>query len=114
MAKKLISIRVDTDLLAWLKDHAQDGYQTMIHGILEDFRRRYELREARDLGRAQQIFVQYHARCFWHMRKDLKITPDLIPLIQQGLRTYGGIEGLRLALELDPKMQRDEDANAHH
>jgi hypothetical protein len=53
------------------------------------------------IGRAQQICSQYHAKCFWHLRKDLKVTKENLSIIQNGLRKYNGLEGLRLAAELD-------------
>lgn len=102
MPKTAISIRIDNDLLAWLKDEAPHGYQSLIHDVLSHFRRRKELREQLILGRTRQIFLQYHAQCFWHMRRDLPIDLSHVPMIQDGLRKYGGIEGLRLAEELNP------------
>lgn len=101
MAKTPISIRLETDLLDWFKQVAPNGYQVMIQDVLRDYRRDRERRAQTILGRAQQIFIQYHAKCFWHLRKDLKITLDNLSIIQNGLRKYGGLEGLRLASELE-------------
>lgn len=110
MPKTLISIRLDDDLLAWYRAHCPDGYQTKMQAVLQDYKRRCELRREWQLGRAQQVFVQYHARCFWHMRRDLKITPALIPVIRDGLRKFGGLDGMRLAAELS---QPDDLEGAH-
>ena len=101
MAKTPISIRLETDLLDWFKQVAPQGYQVMIQDVLRDYRRAREQRTQNILGRAQQIFTQYHAKCFWHLRKDLKVTWGNLSIIQNGLRKYGGMEGLRLAGELD-------------
>jgi len=101
MAKTPISIRLETDLLDWFKQVAPNGYQVMIQDVLRDYRRAREQRAQNILGRAQQIFTQYHAKCFWHLRKDLKVTWGNLSIIQNGLRKYGGMEGLRLAGELD-------------
>lgn len=103
MAKTPISIRLETDLLDWFKQVAPQGYQVMIQDVLRDYRRAREQRTQNILGRAQQIFTQYHAKCFWHLRKDLKVTWGNLSIIQDGLRKYGGLEGLRLADELDLK-----------
>lgn len=103
MAKTPISIRLETDLLDWFKQVAPQGYQVMIQDVLRDYRRAREQRAQNILGRAQQIFTQYHAKCFWHLRKDLKVTWGNLSIIQDGLRKYGGLEGLRLADELDLK-----------
>ena len=73
----------------------------MIQDVLRNYRREREQRAQNIIGRAQQIFSQYHAKCFWHLRKDLKVTIENLSIIQNGLRKYGGLEGLRLAAELD-------------
>ena len=73
----------------------------MIQDVLRDYRRAPEQREQNILGGAQQIFMQYHANCFWHLRKDLIITVENLSMIQIGLKKYGGLEGLRLTAELD-------------
>lgn len=101
MAKTPISIRLETDLLDWFKQVAPNGYQVMIQDVLRDYRRDREHHAQTILGRSQQIFIQYHAKCFWHLRKDLKITLDNLSIVQNGLRKYGGLEGLRLASELE-------------
>jgi hypothetical protein len=72
-----------------------------LDGFLRGYRRTREQRTQNILGRAQQIFLQYHAKCFWHLRKDLKVTLENLTIIQNGLRKYGGLEGLRLAAELN-------------
>ncbi len=101
MAKTPISIRIDTDLLDWYKRKAPQGYQIMIQHVLRDYRRTQDEQIHNILGRAQQIFIQYHAKCFWHLRKNLKITLANLSLVQHGLRKYGGMDGLRLASELE-------------
>jgi 2-polyprenyl-6-methoxyphenol hydroxylase-like FAD-dependent oxidoreductase len=99
--KTAISIRLDDELLSWLKQRAPNGYQVLIQDVLRAYRKEREDRMQYILGRAQQVFLQFHARCFWHLRKDLKITNANLSMIQDGLRKYGGLEGLHLAAELD-------------
>jgi hypothetical protein len=74
----------------------------MMSDVLREYKDRRSLQEAASVGRAQQIFLQYYTRCFWHLRKDLTITPELLPLVQQGLRKHGGREGMLLASEISP------------
>jgi hypothetical protein len=42
------------------------------------------------LERAQRLFKQYYASCFWHMKPDLIVTEAMIPAIIKGLRVHGG------------------------
>ncbi len=42
------------------------------------------------LQRAQRLFKQYYAACFWHLKPDLVVTEALIPIIVKGLRKHGG------------------------
>jgi hypothetical protein len=49
---------------------------------------------------ARAAFRDYHARCFWHMRPDLAITIEDIPVIARGLRQNGGRQGYLLAEQL--------------
>jgi hypothetical protein len=53
------------------------------------------------LALANQLFQEFYAPCFWHMKPDLVVTEDKIPLIIKGLRTYGGRRGLRAAAKLE-------------
>jgi hypothetical protein len=53
-----------------------------------------------DLSRvelASLAYREFYARCFWHCPRDLSITESLIPMVERGLRMYGGHEGFRLA-----------------
>ena len=49
---------------------------------------------------AQQLYRQYYARCFWHMKPDLQITESMIYLVVKGLRHNGGREGFLEAARL--------------
>jgi hypothetical protein len=46
---------------------------------------------------ANQLYREYHTWCFWHCRRDLEITEELLPLVVKGLLTYGGRRGFILA-----------------
>jgi len=50
---------------------------------------------------ASALFGEFYASCFWHMKPDLIITEELIPLIIKGLRTHGGRRGLLAAARLE-------------
>jgi len=99
--KKPISIRLEPEIIDFFKQSFPESYQKGISKVLARFV--MQQRAATDFaaGRAQQIFRQYHAQCFWHLRKDLKITAELIPAIIAGLRRHGGKEGFQLAAELN-------------
>ena len=49
---------------------------------------------------AQQLFEEYYARCFWHMKPDLKVTQETIPSIVKGFRYHGGRSGMLAAARL--------------
>ena len=66
-------------------------------------RRRLSSEEARDMvhvREARRAFRRFHARCFWHLREDMKVGLEDIPEIVRGLRTHGGHEGFLLAAKL--------------
>jgi hypothetical protein len=52
------------------------------------------------LERARRLYRDFYVSCFWHLKPDLAITEELIPLIIRGLRTHGGRPGLLAAAEL--------------
>ena len=101
MPKTPISIRIDSDVLSWFRSSGARAYQSKINAVLRAYRDAEVAKVQIKVGRAQQIFVQYYARCFWHLKKDLQITPELIPVVQEGLRKNGGHEGLQLAETID-------------
>lgn len=49
---------------------------------------------------ARRLFREYYAICFWHLKPDLVVTEELIPLIVRGLRKHGGQRGMRAAAKL--------------
>jgi len=110
MAKHLISLRVDVETLGWFRRQFAKGYQTKMNYVLNDYRSDFELKAQLLVERAQQIYLRFHSRCFWHLKKDLRITVSLIPMVQAGLRKYGGAEGYRLASEIE---LRDKAENSH-
>jgi len=58
---------------------------------------------AQRLELANQLYREYHTRCFWHCPRDLVITEELLPLVVKGLRTHGGHRGFKLSAELMPR-----------
>lgn len=49
---------------------------------------------------ANELYREYHTRCFWHCPPDLQITADMIPFVVKGLRAYGGRRGFIQAARL--------------
>lgn len=52
------------------------------------------------LALANQLFREFHTRCFWHCPRDLVITEDHLDLVIKGLRHHGGHRGFKLAAQL--------------
>ena len=52
------------------------------------------------LALTNQLYREYHAICFWHMRPDLIVTEPILPAIVNGLRTHGGKTGALAAAQL--------------
>lgn len=66
-------------------------------------RRVLSAEDARDMVRvreARRAFQAFHAQCFWHMRKDMRVTREDIPAIIRGLRKNGGRRGFLVAATL--------------
>lgn len=51
---------------------------------------------------ARAVYREFHARCFWFLRKDLALTAADLPEIARGLREHGGRRGYELASRLCP------------
>ena len=49
---------------------------------------------------ARKALQEFHAQCFWYLRKDIQVTQADVPEIIRGLRHNGGRRGLRLAAML--------------
>ena len=60
----------------------------------EDARNMVRVREAR------RALREYHAQCFWYLRRDMKVTLDDVPEIVRGLRQNGGRKGFLVAAKL--------------
>jgi hypothetical protein len=56
--------------------------------------------EKPEVDQARKLFEKHYARCFWHMKPDLIVTEEMIPLIVKGLRAHGDREGFLAAAEL--------------
>jgi len=89
-----ISIRIDPEVLEYYQRQQSSGYQTYMHRVLEDYVRDKRQEQLRREGRAQELFRQFYATCFWHYRPDLRITSENISLVIEGLRKYGGRKGM--------------------
>lgn len=55
---------------------------------------------AEKLELARQAFHEYHAQCFWYLRKDMELKPSDLDEIVRGLRLNGGRRGFLLAAKL--------------
>ncbi len=100
MAQKLISIRIPEDVLLFFKEEYQAGYQKEIKKLLADHMITTKSDKFLIAGRAQQLFIDYYAQCFWHYDRNLKITPKNMNIVIDGLRKYGGKKGFLLVSEL--------------
>ncbi len=52
---------------------------------------------------AQQLYNEYYASCFWHLKPDLVITEAMIPVIVKGLCKHGGRKGMQAASKLQSR-----------
>ena len=59
-----------------------------------------EINQLDRLELARQAFREFHAQCFWYLRRDLVITEADLPEIARGLRQHGGRRGFLLAAQL--------------
>jgi hypothetical protein len=103
MKKQAISIRLDPKVLSWFRKSYPDGYQKAINEILDEHVLRHERQSYFIAGQAQRLFDEFYTQCFWHLRRDLEITPERIELVKEGLRRHGGKRGYLLAAELEKK-----------
>ncbi len=49
---------------------------------------------------ARAALREFHAQCFWYMRKDMDIKPADLSTIARGLRQNGGRRGFMIAAKL--------------
>ena len=49
---------------------------------------------------ARRALREFHAQCFWYLRRDMTVTLDDLPEIIRGLRRNGGRRGLVVAARL--------------
>ncbi|MCI0376082.1 MAG: hypothetical protein L0215_00600 [Gemmataceae bacterium] len=59
------------------------------------------LTEAERLELANQLFREFYVQCFWHLKPDLQITNDFLPLVIRGLKNHGGRRGMLAADQLE-------------
>jgi hypothetical protein len=52
---------------------------------------------------ARRLYREFYAACFWHLKPDLVVTEEVIPIILHGLRTHGGRRGLLAAAQLEER-----------
>lgn len=93
-------MRLSREVVEWFRREQPKGYQSRINAVLEDYVQAKAEQRIRAAGRAQEIFKQYYATCFWHYDKNLKIDVDNMHLVVEGLKKYGGRIGLLLSEEL--------------
>ena len=98
--KKLISIRIEPELLDWYKLNYPGGYQAKMRELLTVHARIQMDKSVRLAGQAQELFRRFHAQCFWHLDRDFQITPSNMYLVIEGLKKHGGREGFLIAEEL--------------
>jgi len=82
---------------AFIIDEAQNlGYLTVVNWTetsTPDF-------SAEKLALARQAFREFHARCFWFMRRDAETVAEEVPYLCQRLHADGGRRGFQIAAEL--------------
>lgn len=61
--------------------------------------------KSRDVEIARELFKEFYASCFWHWKRDLVVTEEMIPAIVKGLCTHGGRKGMLAA----SRLQRTEE-----
>lgn len=49
---------------------------------------------------ARDLYREFYSQCFWHCPEELDLTDDHIPMVVEGLRTYGGRRGFVLSGKL--------------
>ena len=52
------------------------------------------------LALAQRAFCEFHSRCFWFMREDLRVGVADLPSVVKGLRAHGNREAFLIAAQL--------------
>lgn len=70
------------------------GAKSRRHLSPEDARNMVRVREAR------RAYREFHAQCFWFLRKDMEVTLEDVPEITRGLRQNGGRQGFLRAAKL--------------
>ena len=99
--KQAISIRLEKEVLDFFKSRYPSGYQTALSQVLLSYVREKNHQQSVVLGRAQELYRQYFTQCFWHLRPDLPLTPESLPMVLERLRIYRGRQGYLLAHELE-------------
>jgi hypothetical protein len=58
---------------------------------------------------ARRLYREFYAACFWHLKPDLVVSEQVIPIILRGLRAHGGRRGLLAAAQLkEQEVSSDE------
>ena len=53
------------------------------------------------IERAGRLYREFYTACFWHLKPDLVVTEEMLPIILRGLRNYGGRRGFLAAAHLE-------------
>ena len=95
-----VYLRIPRDILEWFKRSGR-GYQTRMIATLKDHVEEQRILKIRCLQKAQDIYAQYHTKCFWHLKPDLTIDESNVAIVIDGLKHFGGHEGWKLAAEIE-------------
>ena len=111
-----VYMRLNSSVIEFFKAQGA-GYQARINDLLVDYVTLAQAEPAsanravtetsgssvkpeKKLELACLLFQKYHSQCFWHLRRDMEIGHEHIPIIVAGLRRHGGRSGFLEAAEL--------------
>lgn len=96
-----VYLKLDAAVIDWFRAGGP-GYQARINEVLRQFVQGVSEPDhpPTRVERAQRLFEQYRAQCFWHMRPDLVVTDADLAAIVHGLRMHGGRAGFLAAEDL--------------
>jgi hypothetical protein len=87
-----VYLKLEEDVVNWFKNEGK-GYQERINSLLKDYVSEVVMATTTKVSNAQNLFEKYYSQCFWHLRRDIVIKEEHIPLIIEGLKKHGGQQG---------------------